>query len=152
MNSIDNASILRDIHAAWNAKDMDKTASYARPDAKVTMPSGETVSFRDYIENWAKAFPDGKVDDARYLAQGNTVVAEFVGRGTHTGPLKGPMGEIAPTQRRMELKLAEIWEFSNGKLIGGRSYFDSASMMTQLGLMPAMPGQQAQRPAVTPRH
>jgi predicted ester cyclase len=61
------------------------------------------------------------------------------------------MGQIDPTNRRVELKMVEIMEFNNGKMTGGRAYFDTGSMMTQLGLMPSM-GAQAQRPAATPRH
>jgi ketosteroid isomerase-like protein len=149
MNSFDNGAILRDSYAAWNAKDMDKCASNARPDAKMTMPSGEAIPVRDYIENWARAFPDGQITDVRIVAQtGNTVVAEFTARGTHTGPLESPMGRIPPTNRRIEMKMVEIAEFANGKMTGGRAYFDTAGFMLQLGVMPPMATEtrQAARP------
>ncbi len=151
MNSIDNGAILRDIYAAWNAKDMDKCATYARPDARVLLPGGDAMSYRDYYENWAKAFPDGKIGDLHVVTQGNTVVAEFTGRGTHTGELGGPMGPIAPTNRKVEMRCVEILEFANGKVTSARVYFDTANMMMQLGIMPPM-GAQQQRPAATPRH
>jgi predicted ester cyclase len=150
MNSIDIGAIMREMHAAWNAKDMDKCASYARPDARMTMPSGDSIPFREYIEMWARAFPDGQITEVNTVVQGNTVVSEFIGKGTHTGSLGGPMGPIPATNRRLEMKLVEIGEFTNGKLTAARVYFDTAGMMMQLGLMPQI-GAQGQRQAATPR-
>jgi predicted ester cyclase len=65
------------------------------------------------------------------------VVVEFVGRGTHDGPLKGPVGEIPPTGRRVEIRFCEVHEIWDGKIVRFRTYFDPATMMRQLGLMPA---------------
>ena len=44
----------------------------------------------NYSKPWADAFSDGKVTEARYYDAGDTVTVEFVGTGTHDGPL-GPM-------------------------------------------------------------
>jgi predicted ester cyclase len=68
------------------------------------------------------------------IASGDVVVVEFTGRGTHTGPLVTSMGEIPATGRSLTLKLCDVVEFKDGKVASQRTYFDTGSMMAQLGL------------------
>jgi len=75
------------------------------------------------------------------IEDGDMVVLEFTGRGTHTGPLRTPMGEFDPTDKPLVLKLCDVWTFSSdGTPTELRTYFDSGSMMAQLGLTPQMAG------------
>lgn len=75
-----------------------------------------------------------------------------MGKGTHQGPLQTPNEQIPPTNRRLEMRFVEAWDFVNGKITAGRMYFDSASFMSQLGLGAATTAQ-AQRPSAPgPRH
>lgn len=135
MASQDLGTVVREMFEAWNAKDLDRCASHAHPDAKMTTTAfGVTVSYREYIENWARAFPDGKIELTNLVVQGDKAIAEFTGRGTHTGPLKGPMGDLPATQRRVELRCVECYEFRGGKVAEGRTYFDAYSLFTQLGI------------------
>jgi steroid delta-isomerase-like uncharacterized protein len=123
------------MYDAWNAKDLEGVDAYAQPDCRVTnVPFGGSLTFKDYERNWATAFPDGAVELTKMTSEGDTVVAEFVGRGTHRGALQGPTGTIPATNRKVEMRLVEIWEFRNGKIATGRVYFDSAGFMAQLGL------------------
>jgi steroid delta-isomerase-like uncharacterized protein len=126
---------VREMYDAWNAKDLDRCASLAHADARMTnVPFGARLGFREYIESWARAFPDGKIDVENIVAHGDKVMTEFTGRGTHTGPLKGPAGDLPATQRRVELKCVESLRFRDGKLAEGRVYFDAFSFFTQLGI------------------
>jgi predicted ester cyclase len=151
MASQDLDKVVRELFEAWNAKDMDRCASHAHPDAKMTItPFGATVSHREYIENWARAFPDGKLELKSLVVQGDKAVAEFTGRGTHTGPLKGPMGDLPATQRRVELQCVECYEFRGGKVAGGRTYFDAYSLFTQLGIGAPAQGRPATPPSARP--
>lgn len=135
MASQDLGMTIREIYDAWNAKDLDRCLSYAHPDARVVnVPFGATLTLREYIENWARAFPDGKIELTNLVVQGDKAVAEFTGRGTHTGPLKGPTGDLPATQRRVELRCVESYLFRGGKVAELRAYFDSFSIFTQLGV------------------
>jgi steroid delta-isomerase-like uncharacterized protein len=135
MATQDLAAVVREIQEAWNAKDLDRCASYAHPDARITnMAFNASMSYREYIEGWARAFPDGKIEMTSCIAQGDNVVTEFIGRGTHTGTLKGPTGELPATNRRVEIRCVECYRFRNGKVAEGRMYFDSFSMFQQLGV------------------
>jgi steroid delta-isomerase-like uncharacterized protein len=139
MGTLDVRSMVREMYDAWNAKDLERVDAYAHPDCRVTnVPFGGSLDFKGYERNWATAFPDGKVELTNLVAEGDSVVAEFIGKGTHRGALQGPSGTIPPTNRSVELRLVEIWEFRNGKIATGRVYFDSAGFMTQLGIAPSI--------------
>jgi predicted ester cyclase len=127
------------MYDAWNANDLQRVEGYAQPDCRVTnVAFGTTMPFKDYERNWATAFPDGKVEPVHIASDGDCVIAEFIGKGTHRGPLQGPSGTLPPTNRSVEGRFIEIWEFRNGKIAAGRMVFDSAGFMAQLGVTPQM--------------
>jgi predicted ester cyclase len=135
MATTDKASILRAVYDAFNARDLKKLKGYATADARATnIPLGVTAGFVEDFEGWAQAFPDGQVEVRTAFAQGDRGVVEIIGRGTHNGPLKSPNGDVAATGRRVELHLAEFFEFRNDKIVGMRYYFDAFSLYRQLGI------------------
>ena len=135
----DNATLARRIHEAWNERSFDEIAEATAPDGTITIVgSGDTFvgadGSRAYNTMWAEGFPDGKVTVDRVIESGNYVVVEFTGRGTHTGTLSTSMGDIPATGRAVTLQFCDLMEFENGKVRRQRSYFDTGSMMAQLGL------------------
>ena len=135
----DNADLARRLHEAWNERNFDEMAEAAAPDSIITIVgSGDTFEGPDgsraYNTMWADGFPDGKVTIDRVIASGDHVVVEFTGRGTHTGTLVTSMGEIPATGRSLTLQLCDVMEFKDGKVQSQTTYFDTGSMMAQLGL------------------
>jgi ketosteroid isomerase-like protein len=45
-----------------------------------------------------------------------------------------PEGEMPPTGKRVEGRFVDVWAFRDGKIVGGRSYYDAAGLMAQLGV------------------
>ncbi len=138
----DNANLARSLYEAWNNRDFDLGPKTIATDGYILdVGSGATFrgpeGARQYNTAWAEAFPDGRITIDRVIESGDTVVVEYTGRGTHTGPLVTPMGTIAPTGRSMTLQLCDVNEFVDGKLKVQRTYFDTGSMMAQLGLAQA---------------
>ena len=134
-----NADLARRVHEAWNERNFDEIAEATAPDAKITIVgSGDTFEgpegTRAYNTMWADGFPDGKVTVDRVIESGDYVVVEFTGRGTHTGTLATGMGAIPATGRSLTLQLCDVMEFKNGKMQSQKTYFDTGSMMAQLGL------------------
>ena len=135
MATVDLAAIIRQLFDAFNAKDMNRIMSLAHPDARTTnVPFGAKAAYGEETDRWMKAFPDGTCEVTNIITQGECVIAEFTGRGTNTGPLKGPTGEIPATGRRSELQCIEVFRFRGGKIAETKLYFDAATLMTQLGL------------------
>jgi len=105
----------------------------------VLIPFGQTFHGRDGFVNFMigfkSAFPDLCIDVTNQIATDDQVVNEFIARGTHTGPLRTPAGEIPPTGRSVDFVVCEVLRIRNGKVASLHNYQDAASLMRQLGLL-----------------
>jgi steroid delta-isomerase-like uncharacterized protein len=141
MTAQDNARIARTAYEAYNQKDFDRAAALAAENAQWTnMATGETFygpeGFRQYLQAWATAFPDSILEITNQVADEDGVATQFTGRGSHAGPLHGPAGVIPPTGRSVEISFCEVMTMQDGKIVRAQLYFDLATMLRQLGLLP----------------
>ena len=88
----------------------------------------------EWLQNWATSLPDARTHLDSIISQGDVIVTEHTGRGTHTGPLNTPAGTIPPTGKSIELKFAEIYTIRDDKIKTMRAYWDTGTLMRQLGL------------------
>jgi steroid delta-isomerase-like uncharacterized protein len=121
----------------FNSRDFSKTLSVLSDDVEwLDIPSQSLYrgkeGYRQFDETWLKAFPDGKAEIINVITQGDRVVVEYVGRGTHMGPLTGPMGVLRPTGRRVQLPMCDVMQIQDGKVIRGHTYYNAASVFQQL--------------------
>lgn len=135
----DGARVAGDYYAAFNRRDLAAMEALLADDAVLEVPgTGERHEGRDAVmaseRGWLTAFPDGRIDIEEISGGGDTVVVEFTGRGTHTGPLQTPEGEIPATGRRGTLRFCDVMTVRDGRIRSVREYFDSLAMLTQLGL------------------
>ncbi len=140
----DNASIVRTTYDAFNDRDLERGGAAIASDAElVDVPSGTIFrgpeGYKQSMQGWLTAFPDGRIEITNLVAAGDTVVVEFTGRGTHTGPLVGPAGEIPPTGKAGQMALCDVVRVKDGKIVALRSYYDIATLLGQLGVMPELP-------------
>jgi steroid delta-isomerase-like uncharacterized protein len=140
----DNAKLARSLYDAFNNRDFDYISESMEPDGTITMVgSGMTFRGRDgsrqYNTMWVDAFPDGMTTIDHVIAQDDYVVVELTGRGTHTGTLSTAAGDIPATGRTVTLQLVDVLEIADGKVKSQRSYFDSGSLMAQLGITATQP-------------
>jgi steroid delta-isomerase-like uncharacterized protein len=134
-----NADLARSLYLGWNDRDFDRLAEMVSTDGEiVVVGTGEVFKgpegSRRYNTAWAEGFPDGAITIDNVIDAGGCVVVEFTGRGTHTGTLATSMGSIPATGRSLTLQLCDVIEFKDGKVKTQRTYFDTGSMMAQLGL------------------
>jgi steroid delta-isomerase-like uncharacterized protein len=87
-------------------------------------------------KGWATAFPDSKGSFDKEMTIGNTAVIEVTWRGTHKGPMQLPGKELAATGKKIEMRACQIIDVSGGRVQSIRQYFDMATMLRQLGVMP----------------
>jgi steroid delta-isomerase-like uncharacterized protein len=143
----ENVGIARQTYEHWNNRDFDAFTDNLANGVIVMPGSGERLEGREgarqFAEMWANGFPDGRVQVDSVIDAGDQVVVEYTGRGTHTGTLVSPMGEIPATSRSVTLQLCDVWRFEGGIAKSLTTYFDSASLMTQLGVMPEAIGASA---------
>lgn len=129
--------MVRKTYDAFNDRDFEGATQYVADDLHWTeVPSGREFHgpeglLREYRE-WAKAFPDGTAEITNLLESGEWVTVEFTVRGTNTGPFMGPDGELPPSNQKVELQSCDVLHVENGKVTGGRSYFDLNTVTSQL--------------------
>jgi steroid delta-isomerase-like uncharacterized protein len=132
---------IRAAHESWNRRDFDgvisnvsDTLTYTDKALNHTFKSKN--EFRNMVEAWAAAFPDGKITSASYLDAGDTVIAQFTVEGTNTGSFAG----LPPTGRRARFEMCEICRCDkNGIALSANMYYDQYSILTQLGHLKPLP-------------
>jgi len=139
--AIDNVSIVKSVYDAFNTQDVLKLLSVLDPSFELRdMATGQTFErpegFLEWVRPWIQATPDAKTELGAIFGAGDLVFTEHVARGTHTGTFVLPGGEFPPTNRRFEARFGEVFELRNGKVLRLRAYWDTASLMMQLGLNP----------------
>lgn len=140
MSAENNAALTRKLYDAFNRKDYDYCLASVSEDMEaVLIPFGQTFrgreGFSNFMQGFAQAFPDIRIEVTNQVATEDQVVNEFVARGTHTGTLMTPAGGVPPTGRTVELIVCEVYRIKNGKFISLHNYQDAASLMRQLGLI-----------------
>lgn len=120
--------------------DLDKALSVFTDDVERTMSGAGTLhgldAFRAVISVFPDAFPDIEFTVHTWVEARNTLVAEGRVKGTHTGPLKTPEGEVPATGNRLDLPFVDILEARGDKFCLLHVYFDRLEMMSQLGVIP----------------
>ena len=81
---------------------------------------------------YRNAFPDFRLTIEDLVAEGETVVARWSGRGTHKGELNG----IAPTGKQITISGISIGRFAGGKMAEAWVNWDALGFMQQLGVVP----------------
>jgi steroid delta-isomerase-like uncharacterized protein len=123
---------------AYNRKDWDAVRAAIAPncvyDEVATRRRGQGADeITSLWKAWAQALPDSAATFENTLVSDNTVVCELTWRGTHSGPLSMPGGQLAPTGRKIEVRACQIIEVSGARVQTIRHYFDMATLLQQLG-------------------
>ena len=90
---------------------------------------GESEVAHYYRETRA-AFPDQRNEVVAIHHAADAVIVEFDLLGTHEGVFRG----VPPTGRSFRCRMAAVFEFEGESLVCERVYFDSATILRQLGL------------------
>ena len=141
MSMGDHATVIHALFDAFNTSDLARATSLVTQDFElVDVAVGMTFHGSEGLLQWLQSFltagTDARTEILTTIVAGDWVATEHIGRFTHTGPLLTPAGEIAPTGRRVELQIAEIYQMKDEKISLLRAYYDVATMMRQLGLLP----------------
>lgn len=139
MSKEENIRVLNDWIAAHRKRDIDKMLTFAADDITVHSSAGKDMppargkeEARVHWQAVYNIFPDMKMDIVAVTADEDRVVAEI----SHGGTMQGKIGDKEPTGKSYRVQAAFRFDFSNGKINSIRSYWDTGSMMMQLGLIP----------------
>ena len=82
------------------------------------------------------AFPDGVGTVTSAIASGNKAALEVTWTGTHTGPLGTAAGTISASGKHQQTPTALFFAFEGEKIKSSHHYFDSMTLLKQIGAQP----------------
>lgn len=134
-------AVVRALFDAFNDGDLARAVADVSEDFElVDVAAGQTFHGPDGCRQWLEMFrialPDVRTEIINIFADGPWVGTEHIGRGTHDGPFVTSAGTIPPTGRKVEMRVGELYEVREGKIVRLHAYSDSATLMRQLGLLP----------------
>ncbi len=133
-----NKQICRDYFKAFLARDTGWMARHIAPDFvrhdpglpfEVRGPQG-VAQLHDAL---LPAFPDMELPLEDFVAEGDKVLVRLRVRATHTGPF----GDMAPTGRRIDIGVLDLFQIKDGVLVEHWALLDNLGMLKQLGALPA---------------
>ena len=117
-----------------NRHEFDVTLSTFHHPRYEIVPTGDVYDgeeeVRAYFAETRRAFPDQRNQLARLHHADDGVAVEFDLLGTHLGPLRS----MPPTGRSFTCRMLAFFEFDADRLVCERVYFDSATILRQLGI------------------
>ena len=132
-----NLRVFREMNEAENAHDVDRIATledeacYWESDSLPEPIRGREAD-RQLNQAMFAAFPDYHRDIEQSIASGDYVVIRWRMTGTHRGEWQG----IAPTNQRIEIHGCSVIEFKNAKVARAWVYWDTGTVLRQLGVLP----------------
>jgi steroid delta-isomerase-like uncharacterized protein len=127
-------AVVREHMRSENDLDFDATiATFAHPRYELVATGrvfdGEE-EVRRYYEASRTAFPDQRNEVVATHHADDAVIVEFDLLGTH----QGRMGRHEPTGREFRCRMLAMFFFEGDGIVCERVYYDSATIMRQLGL------------------
>jgi steroid delta-isomerase-like uncharacterized protein len=143
MSEQDNIRTAEKLFDAINTHNVRTHDELYAPDYKLDGPgaagSMNLEQSRMYLEGFLDAFPDLNFKLMKKIADGDMVAITWTATGTHTGPMRTPTGGmIPPTGKKGVVNGCTTYEFIGGKVASSATYWDMATLLMQLGLMPGM--------------
>jgi carboxymethylenebutenolidase len=80
--------------------------------------------------------PDFAMTPVSRTVGADRIVDEFVVTFTHTTQVDWMLPRVTPTGRRVEIPMVAIVQFQGDKLVHEHIYWDQASVLVQVGLLP----------------
>jgi steroid delta-isomerase-like uncharacterized protein len=129
-------ALVREHMESENRHAFDVTlATFSHPRYEI-VPTGDVYDGAEevmrYFATSREAFPDQRNELRALHHTDQGVIVEFDLLGTHRGPLRG----IPPTGREFRCPVVALFLFGDERIVCERVYFDSATILRQLGLIP----------------
>jgi len=126
--------IVREHAESENRQEFDVAlATFEHPRYEL-IPTGEVIDGPEevaaYYEETRAAFPDQRNEEIALHHADDAVILEAMLYGTHKGPFRG----LPATGRSFEVQFCAIFDFEGDRLMCERVYFDSATVLRQLGI------------------
>jgi steroid delta-isomerase-like uncharacterized protein len=128
-----DSSIVQKQFDAWNAHDPDKVTSFYTDDVVYEdVTEGAIVhgreEMRKFVADFLVAVPDLKLEVVSSSLENSKGSVEWVFSGTDVGLYK--------TGKKFSVRGASLFEMRGGKFSKNKDFYDSATIMRQVGALP----------------
>ena len=135
---MDPVQAARDEIADLSRQDLEAVLAYYTEDVyfeDVSMPGPclGKAAMRVFMADFYRAFPDLRIEIRNVIGSGSLVGAEYDLLGTHLGQFMGQ----PPTGQAFRIPVVSIYEHNGSLFTRETVYYDSASLLTQLGIASA---------------
>jgi predicted ester cyclase len=127
---------LEEAIAAWNRGDLDAYLTLYDEGVRLHgySPSPlDKAAVRGFYEGIFAGLPGSQIELVDVFGSGEKLVARFVQRGRHDGPLMG----VPPTGREVALTGITVMAFRDGRVVERWSAADMLGLLVQIGAVPA---------------
>jgi steroid delta-isomerase-like uncharacterized protein len=136
----DMKKLTKAVYSALNKHDVEKFLSFHTDDAILeSVPDGSVARGKDQlravINGYIGGMSDFKMEMTSFTGSGNRQCEEWIVTGTHNGTFQG----IPASGNKVSFRGILVRELKRGKTSRVINYFDSASMMRQMGALPSAP-------------
>lgn len=133
-----NLAAVTNVLPFWNGGDVQGVLGFYEHEIVWTNVALEEVyeghaGVGRYLNRMLTAFPDLRFDVTHKIPRGDRVAERWVITGTHLGPYLG----IPPTGRHAAIHGMSIVHLPEGRFLSDRFYFDTSSVLRDMGLMPS---------------
>jgi steroid delta-isomerase-like uncharacterized protein len=127
-------AVVREHMESENRHEFDVTmATFGHPRYEI-VPTGDVYDGEEEVERYfaesRAAFPDQRNELIEMHHAEDSVIVEFDLKGTHLGNFRG----LPATGRAFTCRTLAIFEFEGEGIVCERVYFDSATILRQLGI------------------
>jgi steroid delta-isomerase-like uncharacterized protein len=131
-----DSDLMRETFLAWNSHDPDRVVNFYTEDAVYEDVAYGEVShgkaeFRKFAAGFFEAVPDLKVEVVSASAHNGRGSLEWVFSGTDKGLYK--------TGKKFSVRGASLFKMRGGKCSSNKDFYDLATIMRQLGVLPDKP-------------
>lgn len=135
----DLTTYARTINEAWNSHNIENVLHfYAREcigdDVGQALLLRGHDGLRRLLQTYWQAFPDLTFKVTNTIVEGYRLAIIWVAEGTHQGPIMN----IPPTGRRLEIRGVSILDVQDGLIVRSQYIWDVAGMLRHMGLLPEL--------------
>jgi len=140
MKNESNIEIFRRWIKLHRAHDIDGMLEFLTDDVNIRSAAGgkmpPATNKREAAHHWEtiyETFADFQMEEISVTSEDDVLIAEIA----HGGTMNAPMGDMPATGASYKVSGAFRFEFRDSKIKSILSYWDTSSMLMQLGLVPS---------------
>ncbi|HSL28203.1 MAG TPA: ester cyclase [Anaerolineales bacterium] len=127
------------INEAWNSHNIENVLRFYShecigDDVGQASPLRGHDGLRKLLQTYWQAFPDLTFQVTGTIVEGRRLVIIWIAKGTHQGPIMN----IPPTGRKLEIRGVSILDVQDGLIVRSKYIWDVAGMLRHMGLLPKL--------------